>query len=44
MIVLIIVGLLALAGIVATIRTVWIDGYRRIGTRPGENHRLLTTR
>jgi hypothetical protein len=36
MLVLIIVGLLALAGVVATVRTLWTDGYRRIGTRPGE--------
>ena len=30
----IIVGVLALASIVATVRTVWIDGYRRIPYAP----------
>jgi len=34
MILLVIVSVLALAGIVATIRTVSIDGYRRIACTP----------
>ena len=34
MILAVIVGVLALSGIVATIRTVWMDGYRRVPNVP----------
>ena len=30
----VIIGVVALVGIVATVRTVWVDGYRRIPYTP----------